>query len=277
LATIPSLSAIASQTGGTVVVGVDLPGCSYRVSSGTSAIRVSVVLPVIDETTSLRKTVDILLAENAPDLAEILIITCRKTSEAALAVCQDLVQEHPVLIQIRTQKRAFLGGAIRDAFEWATGSHVLMMASDLETEPATVKDLIAAARQGYDIATATRWAHSGGFHGYNPLKHLLNLAFQKGFGLLYGTALSDLTYGFRIFKTEWVKKIEWEEQRHAFLLETILKPMRLGARVAEVPTIWRNRTEGISHNHLLQHLAYFRIGFKTRFRSRHALLARTHS
>ncbi len=277
LATIASHDAIASQTGGTVVADAGPPVCCYPLWSGTSAIRVSVILPAIDETASLRKTVDLLLAENAPDLAEILIITCRKTSQATLAVCQDLVREHPPLIQIRTQKRAFLGGAIRDGFEWATGSHVLMMASDLETEPATVKDLIAAVRSGYDIATATRWARSGGFRGYNPLKHLLNLAFQKGLGLLYGTSLSDLTYGFRIFKTEWVKKIEWEEQRHAFLLETILKPIRLGARVTEVPTIWRNRTEGISHNQLLQHFAYFRIGFKTRFRSREALLARADS
>ena len=112
LATIPSHDAIASQTGGTVVADAGPPVCCYPLWSGTSAIRVSVILPAIDETASLRKTVDLLLTENAPDLAEILIITCRKTSQATLAVCQDLVREHPPLIQIRTQKRAFLGGAL---------------------------------------------------------------------------------------------------------------------------------------------------------------------
>jgi glycosyltransferase involved in cell wall biosynthesis len=240
-------------------------------------IRVWVILPIIDETTSLRKTVEILLAENHADIEKILIVTCRKSTPAALDVSRELVEEYPALIEVRNQSRPFLGGAMRDAFEWAGGSHVLMMASDLETDPATVKDLIATARQGYDIVTATRWTRTNGFHGYNPLKHWLNRIFQKGFGIFYGTPLSDLTYGFRIFKTEWVKKIEWEELRHAFLLETILKPMRLGARVAEVPTIWRSRTEGISHNQLLQHFAYFRIGFKTRFRNRYTLLARSTS
>jgi len=244
-----------------------------QASSKASALTVSVILPVIDETTSLRKTVDIILAENAADVSEILIITCKKTTEAALAVCDELVRENPC-VQARTQTRPFLGGAMRDAFEFASGSHVLMMASDLETDPATVKDLIEAARQGCDIATATRWVQKDSFHGYNPLKHAMNLVFQKTFALLYGVSLSDLTYGFRIFKTELVKKIEWEELRHAFLLETLLKPLRLGARVVEVPTVWRKREEGISHNQLIQHFAYFRIGFKTRFRGKQELLAR---
>lgn len=238
------------------------------------SLRVSIILPVIDETTSLQKTVDILVAENAPDLAEILIITCSKTTPAAQAVCREVMFQHPSLIQVRTQNRPFLGGAMRDAFEWATGSHVLMMASDLETEPETVKDLIAAARQGCDIVTATRWHAKGGFHGYNPIKYRANLLFQKAFGLLYGTPLSDLTYGFRIFRTEWVKRVEWEELRHAFLLETVLKPMRLGAKVMEVPTTWRSRVEGTSHNELIQHFRYFAIALKTRFRSKSELLAR---
>ena len=173
-----------------------IPAAGIPVSA-PPALRVSVILPVIDETASLRTTVQILLAENSPDVAEILIVTCGKTTEPALAVCRDLVSQHPSLIRCHTQERPFLGGAMRDAFEWASGSHVLMMASDLETDPATVKDLVSMARLGYDIVTATRWAPTGGFHGYNPLKYRLNLVFQKTLGLLYGAALSDLTYGFR--------------------------------------------------------------------------------
>jgi glycosyltransferase involved in cell wall biosynthesis len=254
------------------VLDVDGPAQLQAVSTDASFLRVSVVLPVLDEPLSLRKTIDILLAENAADLAEILILVCPRTTEGALAACRDLVREHGSLIRIRTQSRPFLGGAVRDAFDWAEGSHVLMMAADLETDPGTVKDLLAAARQGFDIVTATRWTESGGFHGYNPLKYRLNLLFQKSIGWLYGVSLSDLTYGFRVFKVEWVKRIAWEEFHHAFLLETILKPMRLGARIAEVPTVWRSRVEGISHNPLRQHLGYFRIALKTRLRRKEALL-----
>jgi|SRR5579871_583962 len=238
-------------------------------------MKVSVILPVIDETSALQQTVEILLAQNRAHIGEILIVACQKTTEAALQTCQRLAVDYPELVELRFQKRPYLGGAMRDAFEWATGSHVLMMASDMETDPATVKELIAKAREGYDVVTATRWSADGGFEGYSRAKYWLNLVFQRVFRLLYGTGLSDLTYGFRLFKAEWVKSIAWEEQRHAFLLESILKPLRLGARVAEVPSVWRNRAEGASHNQWSNHLAYFRIAIRTLLRDRQELLART--
>ena len=238
-------------------------------------MRVSVIVPVIDETASLRKTIEIVLSQNREHVFEILIIACKKTTQAALDVSGELVREHPGLVQIRYQSRPFLGGAMQDAFAWAAGSHVLMMSSDLETDPETAKEMIAVAQQGYDIVTATRWKGSGAFHGYNPAKYAANLVFQKTFGLLYGTSLSDLTFGYRLFKAELVKKIAWEELRHAFMLETIVKPLRLGARVAEIPTVWRARPEGVSHNQLSNHLAYFRIGLRTLFRRPENLLVRT--
>ena len=238
-------------------------------------MRVSVVLPVIDETASLEDTVETLLLENSGDIAEILIIACAKTTASALRVSHELINKHPGLIQLRLQQRPFLGGAMRDAFEWASGSHILMMASDLETLPGTAKELIAVARQGYDIVTATRWTRGGSIQGYGPAKYVLNWIFQEFFRILYRTALSDLTFGYRIFKAELVKKICWEEFRHSFLFETIVKPLRLGATVAEVPTTWNPRPEGESHNSFFQNFVYFRIGFKTRFMDKSALLRAT--
>ena len=214
-----------------------------------------------------------MLAENDHDVSELLIVVCKKTSASARAVCDGLVNRYPDLVRICEQTKPFLGGAMQDAFAIAQGTHVLMMASDLETDPHTVKLLIEKAKQGYDIATATRWSRSGSFKGYQPVKYILNWAFQRLFRMLYGTSLSDLTFGFRIFKREWVKKIAWEELRHPFLLETIIKPLRLGAKTVEVPTVWRSRQEGVSHNPFWQNFVYLRIAFKTRFRPRRELLA----
>jgi len=238
-------------------------------------VRVSVILPIIDETFSLDKTVEILLAENRTDIFEILIVACKFTTPDAVAGAEQIVRDYPGLIQLRFQKRPFLGGAMRDAFEWAQGTHILMMASDLETDPSTVKELISRAKDGFDIVTATRWKRGAqGFVGYSRTKYLLNWIFQKSFGIFYGTELSDLTYGFRIFRADLLKKIAWEELRHPFLLETILKPLRLGARVAEIPTSWHARTEGESHNSFWRTFVYFRIALKTRFTSRDRLILR---
>ena len=42
---------------------------------------------------------------------------------------------------------------------------------------------------------------------------------------IFLTKLSDMTYGFRIFPSDLVKEIKWQELKHPFLLETILKPL----------------------------------------------------
>jgi glycosyltransferase involved in cell wall biosynthesis len=244
-------------------------------------MKVSVILPVVDETESLRETVRILLAENAADLTQILIVMGKITKPEARAAAEALAAAHPGLIFTKDQVNPYLGGAMQDAFGWAEGTHVLMMASDLETNPHDVKHILAAAREGWDIVTTTRWrGEKGGaeaFEGYNPVKFVANWVFQTAFGMLYGTQLSDLTYGFRVFKIEWLKKIRWEELRHPLLLETMLKPLRLGARVKEIPTTWKARVEGESHNPFWRNFLYFRIAWKTRFRPESELRKETYA
>jgi glycosyltransferase involved in cell wall biosynthesis len=247
-----------------------------RTSQPPAAMRVSVLIPVMDETCSLRETVRIVLAENAASVHEILIVVCVRTSPDALQVCRELEAAHPGLVRVRCQARPFLGGAMQDGFEWATGTHVLMMASDLETDPASARDLIRTAEQGYDVVTASRWTTPGAFRGYDPLKRVLNWWFQKFFSLLYGVHLTDLTFGYRVFKADLVKSIVWEEFRHPFLLETMVKPLRLGARVVEIPTTWKARIEGESHNTFWRNFVYFRPGLKARFCKRSRLRKPAH-
>ena len=44
----------------------------------------------------------------------------------------------------------------------------------------------------------------GGFVGYSRFKRVLNWGFQQLFRLLFATRLSDLTYGFKVFRAEVV-------------------------------------------------------------------------
>jgi hypothetical protein len=69
-----------------------------------------------------------------------------------------------------------------------------------------------------------------------------------------------------------VRSIRWEELKHPFLFETIVKPLRLGVEVVEVPSTWRVRTEGVSHNTFLTNFFYFRIGLRTLFMPRRKIL-----
>lgn len=227
----------------------------------------TIILPVVNETTSLKQTVDVILRDvKREEIKEFLIVTCKKTTGEARGVIAGLQKDLGGLVATHEQILPFLGGAMREAFNLARGSHVIMMASDLETDPKDVAVLIAEARKNPSaIITASRWQAGVQFHGYSKIKLLCNWIFQRSFSILYGTKLTDLTFAYRIFPTKMVQAIYWEDLRHSFLFETLVKPLRLGVPVVEIPSMWRARTEGASQNTFFRNFEYFKIGLTTRF------------
>lgn len=235
----------------------------------------TVVLPVINETFSLKQTMDTISASCGDLIQEYLIVICKKTTEGSRQTIRELQTLYKDHIVVHDQKLPYLGGAIQEAFELCRGSHVIMMASDLETDPNQVRVFIEEALEHPDmIITGTRWAKEGGFVGYNPLKRVFNYVFQRFFSLLYGVRLTDMTYGYRILPSKLAKSIRWEELRHPFLFETLLKPLRLGVQVKEIPSVWTVRKEGESQNSFFRNFEYIPIGIKVRFYKKDSILKR---
>jgi hypothetical protein len=236
-------------------------------------ISLSVILPVTNETYSLKQTVDTISSSCGDLVTEYIIVTCDKTTVESMRTIEDLRKEHKEKIRVHRQQLPFLGGAIREAIDRCKGTHIVMMASDLETDPNLVSTFAREAQQNPEmIITATRWQNGGGFKGYNRFKLVFNYFFQKFFSSLYAVRLSDMTYGFRIFPASLMKSIRWEELRHPFLFETLLKPLRLGVPVKEIPSVWTVRAEGESQNTFLRNFEYFSIGLKVRFYDKRKIL-----
>lgn len=225
----------------------------------------------MNEIESLNRTVAILLEDNDPTSIELIFVYSSRSSEAAVhnverlaaktsetCKCVALIQESP-----------HLGGALTTGFAHASGTHVVMMASDLETDPHTVKRLIStSASHPAAVIATTRWSGTGaGFEGYGVAKLLANWLFQRGISVLYGTKLSDLTFGFRLYPIQAVKDAQWSTANFAFLLESILRPLASGYEVIEIPTVWKARTEGKSNNSWRYYITYFKVAAEIRWRS----------
>lgn len=233
----------------------------------------SIILPVMNETFSLEKTIEIIEQNCGEMVLEYIIVISKQTEKTTLVICNKFAQQDSKRFHVHLQTLPYLGGAIRETFDLAQGSHIVMMSSDLETDPYLVKDLIQKAKEHPEfIITATRWVKGGAFQNYSKIKLLCNFIFQKFFSLLYRTKLTDMTFGYRIFPTRLVQSIRWEELRHPFLFETIIKPLKLGVQTLEIPSQWRARLEGESQNSFFRNFVYFRIGLKTLFYSRKQIL-----
>ena len=214
-------------------------------------------------------------------ICEFIAIVCDRTTKDCLEAInksKQLSEKCGVPFTILWQKRPYAGGAVQDGIDIARGSHTLMMAPDLETDPHLVCEFIRMAQKfPDDIATASRWIKGGNFEGYSRIKLILNYIFQKSFAIFYGVKLTDITFGYRIFPTKLAQSIVWEELKHPFFLETALKPIRLKVPFHEIPAKWEVRQEGDSQNSLLQTFKYLRIAFKARFESRNHILKKEQS
>jgi glycosyltransferase involved in cell wall biosynthesis len=238
-------------------------------------LKISFVLPVINETESLRQTVQSIMDDVRPEVCEILLVTARRTTASSLSVVASLKQRFPDLVRIHRQSLPYLGGALREAFEMTSGEYLMLMASDLETDPAMIAPMVEEMKTGaWDIVTTSRWREGGGFSGYGRIKLVLNYAFQGLLRVLYSTPLTDLTYAYRLYRTSILRGIHWQELKHPFLLESLIKPLRRGARVTELACQWRARREGSSAGSPFQTLAYLRPAIKVRLLPKRYFLER---
>ena len=227
---------------------------------------ISIILPVINETYSLSKTVEIILKENI-FIKEILIITSKtKTNKKSFEIIKNLEKKFKNIVRHFYQDLPFIGGAIIKGFEVCKSSHVIMMASDLETNPEDVKKMIKLSENNLkSIITASRWKNFNSFQDYSLIKLILNFIFQNLMKIMFMSKLSDMTYGYRLFPTKLVKIIRWDELKHPFLLETILLPLKLNIDIIEIESKWKSRSEGESQNSFFANFMYFKTAFRIKF------------
>ena len=229
----------------------------------------SVVLPVISEVRSLYQTVDTIFKYAGESIREVIIVVCNKTTAESLSACNELREKYAGQIKVIRQRLPFLGGALREGLLAAGGSHVIVMFSDGESDPRSVGDLVSEARKKPEaIISASRWLKGNSFDGYPAGKKLLNFLFQKIFALIYWRNITDFTFGYRIYPVQLIHTIEWEEIGHSFVLESIIKPMRLKVNIIEIPSVWKARSEGESQVKPYMYFRYLWIGLKVRIPQR---------
>ena len=236
---------------------------------------VTIILPVINETKSLLKTVKLINKNNyKKKVSKILIVMSKKrTLQKSKNICVNLKKKNKKKFDYFFQSNNFLGGAMQDSFKKIKTSHCVIMSSDLETNPVTLKKMIKYSYENQlSIITASRWDKKKSFNDYGALKIFLNYLFQKFFSFLYNTKINDLTFGYRIFPTKLVKNISWEMKDHSFLFETIVKPLKMGAPIIQISSNWNKRTEGTTSNEMINYFKYIFIGLKVYFSSKKFLI-----
>lgn len=209
------------------------------------------VIPSHNEAVNLRRLLPELLA--LPFSLDIFVVDDDSTDGT-----QDVVRE----IAVRTGRVTFLarprklglGSAYRDGFAQVIGSgyqSIVQMDADGSHR---VGDLVRMlnfqkGNPQVDLVIGSRWVAGGSVENWPKRRELLSRVANFYSRLLLGLQVKDSTAGFRIYRAELLKKIDFrkiQSEGYAFQIEMTLAAVNLGARISEVPISFVEREHGVS-------------------------------
>jgi dolichol-phosphate mannosyltransferase len=151
----------------------------------------------------------------------------------------------------RTEKNgigpAYLAG-FRYALDHGAG-YVLEMDSDFSHDPADLARLLAAVRDGADLALGSRYVPGGGVTDWGLLRRFISEGGSTYARWILGLRVRDLTGGFKCFRREVLEEIHFDRVRsqgYAFQVELTYRAARAGFRIVEVPIVFKDREQGQS-------------------------------
>lgn len=241
----------------------------------------SIILPTLTETDSFVAAITMILEmNNHCDIEEFIAVVCDKTRKESLdsiKTGQKIAAAAGIPLKILWQKQPYFGGAIRDGFMSAKGSHVCMVTPDLDTAPEKLPEMIALAKKyPGDIISGSRWLKGGGFVRYNRIKMIWNWCSQLFLKILYMAPLTDFTWGNHLAPTSLYQSINFQELKHPVNVEKVVIPLRLGIKFHEVPAICRMPENDQSVNSFWANFEYLRPAIRWRFAKKSAMIKNTH-
>ncbi len=145
-----------------------------------------------------------------------------------------------------------LGNAYRFAFERVIGEGfdvVVTMDSDFSHDPQVIPRMLDAIESGSDVVVGSRYVPGGGTRDWPLHRRLLSRWGNVYTGWILGVNVRDCTSGFRAYRASALAAIHPETTRadgYAFLTELMVRSVRQGARVVEVPIVFVDRRYGTS-------------------------------
>lgn len=159
------------------------------------------------------------------------------------------------LLQIDILRRAAkegLGDAYRAGFSRALElgySRIVQMDTDLSHDPRAIPRLLRALDDGADLAIGSRYVSGGTIPEWSIFRRALSRYGNAYARLLLRLHVHDVTSGFRAYRAETLRCIDYASTRakgYGFLIETVYRVSRRGGRVAEVPITFTDRVGGKS-------------------------------
>jgi glycosyltransferase involved in cell wall biosynthesis len=212
---------------------------------------VSVVIPTLNEARNLPHV----FAQLPGGIHEVIVVDGHSADDTC-AVARRLRPDATII----TQNRSGKGNALACGFAAATGQIIVMLDADGSADAGEIPVFVQALLDGADFAKGSRFAPGGGSSDLTRLRTWGNRLLMAVVNKTYGTAYTDLCYGYNVFWRRHLPTLRLDSttapsdrtQRlwgDGFEIETLISIRVTVARlaVAEVPSFEHARIHGSSN------------------------------
>lgn len=224
-----------------------LGGPHRRLTS--AAVRTLIAVPTYFEAESIEPMLR-QVRSSVPE-ADVMVVDDGSTD----GTCETVERLNDELGQIRLMRRQSkrgLGDAYRTAFTAAIdeGYELLVeIDADLSHDPAALPEMLSAARAGADLVIGSRYVPGGRIEGWSRSRTRLSRWGNRYASIVLGLAINDATAGFRVYRSSIIQRFGLDGIRssgYGFQVEMTYRAIRYGARVVEIPIVFRERASGES-------------------------------
>lgn len=153
---------------------------------------------------------------------------------------------------LRRPVKQGLGSAYRSGF--AIGLEkgyeaLVQIDADLSHDPAVLPELLGALESGADLAIGSRYVPGGEIPHWPWFRRALSRYGNLYAAFVLGTGVKDATSGYRAYRADTLKAIDYATTRskgYGFQIETEYRVHSWGGRITEVPIVFTDRVRGYS-------------------------------
>ena len=224
--------------------------------SAASSPRVSIIVLVHNEGDAVRPVIERLM--ESVQLANEVLVVYDQAGDITLPTLQDLRTKYTNLRLVHNQVRRGPAGAIRAGFSAARAPVVVVTMSDGCDDPAQIDTLTRLVERGVVVAAASRFMRGGQRVGGPWMKGIISRIAGVSLHRIARVGTHDATNSFKAYSREFVNTVGVESTEGFEVgIELVSKARRYRLPVAEVPTIWLDRTFGTSNFRLLRWLRHY--------------------
>jgi glycosyltransferase involved in cell wall biosynthesis len=209
--------------------------------------RLSILIPVFNEAGTLSTILKQVDAAAVAGLEKELIIVDDGSTDGTREILGRLDGlRHPFQVVLH-ERNMGKGAAIRTGLGYATGDIILNQDADLEYDPVEYPELLAPILAGRaDVVYGSRIRGGKPVREFSILYLWGNKFVTLVANLIYGSALTDMETGYKIFRAHVIKSFPIRADRFEFEPEVTAKVLKRGYRVVELPISYygRPRAEG---------------------------------